>query len=126
MKKILLSIFVLMISPSILAQDIDGSWSATIDTPHGPVNMVFNLTSEGNRITGTMANIFVGIAPISDGSLVGKDVSFKATMESQEGAMIAVYKGTFEGDVLNLMSTFEGDIIPGTPQRQAVNASRSN
>lgn len=94
-----------------LAADIDGKWNATVDGgPAGPVELVFELKAEGEKLTGSMAAAMMPAAtPISDGVIKGDDVSFKLSIAMMEGAppLVITYTGKLKGDELNLNSVLD-------------------
>jgi hypothetical protein len=71
--------------------------------------MVFEFAVDGDRLTGTMSNDFVGTTSISDGMVKGDEVSFKLALQGGPNgqAMTIDYKGMVKGDELALTSTFE-------------------
>jgi hypothetical protein len=94
-----------------LAADIDGKWNATVDGgPAGPVELVFELKAEGEKLTGNMsAAMLPAPTPISDGMIKGDDVSFKLSLSMMEGAppLVIIYTGKLKGDELNLNSVLD-------------------
>ena len=94
-----------------LAADIDGKWNATVDGgPAGPVELVFELKAEGEKLTGNMAAAMMPAAtPISDGVIKGDNVSFKLSIAMMEGAppLVITYTGKLKGDELNLNSVLD-------------------
>jgi hypothetical protein len=93
-----------------LAADIDGRWNATVESPMGPVNLVFEFKAEGEKLTGLLATEMGGQAmpgaPISEGTVKGEDVAFKWSMQFMPDAppMVIDYKGKLKGDELDLTS----------------------
>jgi hypothetical protein len=89
------------------AQDALGRWNVNFDSDLGPVaySLEFALNGEGN-LTGSMINEF-GSTPIEDGVLNGNDISYKLTLDFGQGPTTFVFKGTVEGDVIEITSTFE-------------------
>ena len=94
-----------------LAADIDGKWNATVDGgPAGPVELVFELKAEGEKLTGNMsAAMMPAPTPISEGVIKGDDVSFKLSITMMEGApaLVISYTGKLKGDELNLNSVLD-------------------
>lgn len=112
-----------------LAAGIDGKWNATVESPMGAVNLVFEFKSEGEVLNGSIAADMAGQAmpasPISEGVIKGDEVSFKYAVEFMPGGLPLVieYKGKLSGDELNLVSV--ADMGQG-PQETPVLAKRAN
>lgn len=89
------------------AQEALGRWNVSFDSDFGPVSysLEFKLDSDGN-LTGSMINEF-GSTPIEDGVIDGNEISYKLTLDFGAGPVTFVYKGTVEGDAIELTSTFE-------------------
>jgi hypothetical protein len=107
-----------------MAADIDGKWNATVDSPQGPIQIVFDLKAEGEKLTGTLAaGDMMPASPISDGVVKGEDVSFKFSFSMMQDAppLLIDYKGKLKGDDLKLVSTL--DFGQG-PMESAVDAKR--
>ena len=68
-------------------------------------SLEFALNSEGN-LSGSMINQF-GSTPIEEGVINGNEISYKLTLDLGAGPVTFVFKGTVEGDVIQMTSTFE-------------------
>ncbi|MET0281590.1 MAG: hypothetical protein ABW278_10765 [Steroidobacteraceae bacterium] len=93
-----------------MAAEIDGKWNATVDGPQGPLELVFDLKAEGEKLTGTLgAGEMLPAAPISEGLVKGEDVSFKFSLALMPDAppLVIQYKGKVKGDALDLVSTLD-------------------
>lgn len=106
------AVVALLALPAAAQNDVEGKWNASIETPQGSMEMVFNLMVENGELKGSLSNDF-GETPISEGMVDGNEVAFKIMIEGGPGgAMTINYKGMVEDDTLKLTSTFEG----GGPQ----------
>jgi hypothetical protein len=94
-----------------LAAGIDGKWTGQVQGPQGAMNITFVFKSEGEKLTGTLANQF-GEAAIHDGSIKGDALSFKVTREFNGNKFTLKYTGKLAGDEIKLTRTFEGE-APG-------------
>lgn len=101
-----------------------GKWTADIDTPQGPMKIGYEFQVDGNNLTGTTTNDFMGAIPISEGMVKGKDLSFKVKMEGGGFSMTSVYTGMLEDDKLKLNMKFEGTPPPGAPESMDIVAER--
>ena len=81
------------------AADVTGKWNAESD--NGP-SWVFNLKSEGGKVTGTMQGSDGKERPISEGKLEGNDISFSVDSEYQGNPITLVFKGKVSGDEMQL------------------------
>ena len=122
-RQVVLALILGFISLSVFALDAAGKWKATIEGPQGQFSMVFDLAVDGNTLTGSMSNDFMGTTPISDGTINGDDLSFKVKVETPNGAMTIDYKGKVKGDELTLTRTFENP-PPGAPAERTFVAKR--
>lgn len=89
-----------------LAAGVDGKWKTTVDAgPQGPVEMVFDLKADGNKLKGTLSGpILATPASITDGVIEGDRVSFSVTMAIMPGTppILIGYSGTVKGDEMLL------------------------
>ena len=113
--------------PLAAQNGVAGKWNANIDTPNGPILLVFELIIDAaGKLTGTLQNEFLGSIPIKDGTVNGNDVSFKLSIEGgPNGAMNIGYKGTVKGDERAMTSKFEGEVPGGGPAEQQFKATRA-
>ena len=117
---------VLLAGPAMAADGPAGKWNASIQTPQGAFDMVFDLAVDGMALTGTMSNDFMGATPISDGKVDGNNVSFKLSIQGgPNGPMTIDYKGMVSGDEMTLTSTFEGTPPGGGPASQTMKLTRA-
>ena len=57
---------------------IDGAWSLTVKAPNGTQTSVVTLKSEGEVLTGTIANDSLGVQDIEDGKYDGQNLTWKS------------------------------------------------
>ncbi|HLB30141.1 MAG TPA: hypothetical protein VJN91_01320 [Gammaproteobacteria bacterium] len=107
-------------SLSISAQDAAGKWNAAIESPQGSLLMVFEFAIDGNNLTGSMSNDFMGTTPISDGTINGNELAFKLSFQGPNGAMTANYKATVNGDEMTMTRTMENPPEGSPPERTFV------
>jgi len=93
-----------------VAASVDGRWVAKVENKKGTRDVVFNLKSDGDRVTGTvgMGKKGRGIA-IADGRISGDEISFTTTAggkKKQSGKL--VWKGQVSGQELRLSRQREG------------------
>lgn len=96
-----------------LSAGIDGKWNATVDSPQGPVSIVFEFKSEGEKLEGSLSFDMGGQAmpgmPISKGTVKGDEVAFKFELAMMPDAppLVIDYKGKVQGDDLTLVSVID-------------------
>ncbi len=101
-KRILLvaSIALFCLVPSFAA-DISGKWTATIKTPVGDMNYVFDFKVEGEKLTGK-AVMSMGSesseSALSEGFVKGDEISFVETLKAQGQELRCEYKGKISGN----------------------------
>ena len=113
-KKLLFVVsLLLVVAFAAMAADVSGKWTYEQQGRGGnAVTVTLTLKAEGGTLTGTMSrpgrdgNAME--TPISDGKVEGNDLSFK-TVQSFGGNEITInYKGTVNGDTIDLSITRPG------------------
>jgi hypothetical protein len=90
------------------AADVTGKWVAQVPGRDGQTReMVFNLKSAGDNVTGTQSGGFGGGGggaeiPITDGKSSGDSISFKVNMERGGNTITWTYTGTVSGSEMKL------------------------
>jgi antitoxin component YwqK of YwqJK toxin-antitoxin module len=102
------------------AADVSGTWKAAIETPNGALETTFKFKVDGNKLTGSTSNEFMGEAPISDGKVDGDSLSFTVNASFNGNDVKLNYKGTVAGDEMKL--TLE---IPGRDRTIEMTAKRA-
>ena len=83
-------------SALLLAADITGKWSATVETDAGSGAPSFVFKQSGESLTGTYSGQ-LGDAPIT-GTVKGNDVEFSFKAAPQGDTLTIRYKGTITGN----------------------------
>ena len=102
-----IAILVLTVA-SCLASEADGKWVGSINTPNGPIPVSFDLTSDGNKVTGTTVGP-QGEVKITNGTIEGSLLSFALTFNVGGTNVTIRYKGIVAKDQINFTLTFGGD-----------------
>ncbi len=84
-------------------QDINGKWKGQIQTPNGPMDLVFSFKAMGDSLTGAVEGP-AGELPITNGKINGKTFSF----DVNPGEMTFSYQCTALGDSISTK-------VPGMP-----------
>lgn len=104
-----------LFAASAAAADVTGKWTAMIPGPRGEMEVAFDLKADGETLTGTVANDFMGNSEIQDGKISGEEVTFNQVMERGERKITFKYKGMVKGDEIEFTREMEGG--PGGPGR---------
>jgi autotransporter translocation and assembly factor TamB len=83
----------------LLAADVTGKWAA--QSENGP-SWIFNLKSEGSKVTGTIQGNDGKDRPVNEGKLEGSGISFSVDSEWQGNPITLVFKGKVSGDEMQL------------------------
>jgi len=76
-----------------LAQDINGKWKGQMQSPNGPMDLVFNFKANGDSLSGTVESP-MGELPITNGKIDGKTFFFQVNA----GEMTISHQCTAMGD----------------------------
>jgi hypothetical protein len=82
------------------AQGPSGTWIAEVDGPQGRFPLVFELSAQGERLTGTVSNDWLPKFPLQNGSVSGNQIFFELPMRD----VTLAYTGTLSGDEIALVS----------------------
>jgi len=90
------------------AQDINGKWKGQMQSPNGPMDLVFNFSVHGDSLSGTVVGP-MGELPITGGKIDGKTFSFQVNA----GEMTINHQCTAMGDSISMK-------VPGMPGGEAM------
>jgi len=100
-----------LLATTLLGADLTGKWTAEFEGRDGQKRTtVFNLKSEGDKLTGTVSGMGGQENAIEEGKVTGDEVSFAVTMNFNGNARKQEYKGKLVGDQLQL-KTGQGDRV---------------
>ena len=85
------------------AQDINGKWKGEMQSPNGPIDLVFNFKAIGDSLSGTVESP-MGELPITNGKIDGKTFVFQVNA----GEMTISHQCTAMGDSISMK-------LPGMP-----------
>lgn len=113
MKRGIISILIgfLFIKTLCFASVIDGRWVGNIE---GHFDVTVNIKNTNGKLTGTIHSD-LGEAPLTDGKIVGNDISFKEM--TYKGISVSYVKGKLAGDKINILVGFQGQDMKGTLNR---------
>jgi hypothetical protein len=126
MRKIFLLTFALLsLALVVQAADVTGKWVAQVPGRQGATTEnTFTFKQSGETLTGTITTPR-GETPISDGKVVGDDISFKQALEFGGNSITFLYKGKLSGDEIKFTREREGGGGKGGPQEFVAKKSAS-
>ncbi len=80
---------------STTATVIDGAWKLTVKAPNGTQTSVVTLKSEGEALTGTIANDSFGVQDIEEGKYDGQVLTWKSKI-TKPMKLTVVYTATLD------------------------------
>jgi len=78
----------------------DGKWTTTMNTPMGAQNGSMELTTDGASLTGTLSSATGDAAEITDGSVDGNNLSWKAAI-TQPMPITLEFTAVIDGDSIS-------------------------
>ena len=85
------------------AHDISGKWKGQMESPNGPMDLVFNFKANGDSLSGTVESP-MGELPIINGKITGNTFFFQVNA----GEMTISHQCTTLGDSISMK-------VPGMP-----------
>jgi len=82
---------------TILAAEVDGTWTASFNTQIGEQHYTYTFKADGEKLTGTAKNDF-SETKIEEGVIKGNDISFTENLDFQGQKIPIKYTGTIKGD----------------------------
>lgn len=87
---------------TMLAADINGKWTATVQGRNGNTREVtYNLKADGSKLTGTQSTQ-QGERELENGKIDGDTISWSQTMNFQGESRTMNYTGKVQGDTINV------------------------
>ncbi len=87
----------LLASISALSADVNGKWTASIDTQIGVQNYTYEFKVDSGKLTGTAKSQF-GEIKLEQGAVNGDEITFVENVDFQGQALKILYKGKISGD----------------------------
>lgn len=125
-KSLLLTALLTALTFALMAADVSGKWTWEQAGRQGgnPTTQTLTLKAAGSTLTGTLAGGRGGDIEITDGKVDGNNVSFTVKRSMGGNDFVITYKGTVNGDTLNLDMTRPG-MGGGDPVTTKITAKRS-
>jgi hypothetical protein len=107
------------LSSSVIAQSVDGTWTAEVQGGRGPQTLTITLKADGGKLTGSAGGGRGGPVDITDGTISGADLKFKTKQMGRGGEIVMSWAGTLKGDEIAFSRTPEGgQALTFTAKRQ--------
>ncbi len=108
MRRLALSLLLVLFALTALAADVTGTWNAQIPSRDGNMlDTTFKLKADGTKLTGTMENQY-GERQISDGKASGDDISFIVRLEIGGDEIVFTYTGKVAGNEIKFTRERKG------------------
>src|SRR5579872_592920 len=104
----LLPVLIAAFASIALADDVAGTWKASIETPNGTVESTFVLKVDGVKLSGTVTSQMGGESAISEGKIDGDKISFVVSREFNGNTFKITYEGSVKGNEMKLTLHFPG------------------
>jgi hypothetical protein len=103
-----------LISAPAFANNIDGDWSGSLDSPNGPVQISYTFKADGAKLTGTTTGPDGAKLAIKDGMVNGDMLAFTVDVDMGGNAMTFKYTGVVSAEGIALTTDFQGQPIKFT------------
>jgi hypothetical protein len=108
LKSSLVVMCLVALSSFVLAQSVDGTWTAEVQGGRGPQTLTITLKADGGKLTGSAGGGRGGPVDITDGTISGADLKFKTKQMGRGGEIVMSWAGTLKGDEIAFTRTPEG------------------
>jgi hypothetical protein len=95
------AVLCVMFAGVVLAADISGNWSGTMQMGDNPIDLTFVFKQDGEKLTGTVATPS-GDLPLSDGKVVGDKISFFVQADMGGTPTKFISEGVIKGDEITI------------------------
>ena len=96
-----------LLTTVLFCADATGKWKGSFDAGGTQREIVFDLQTSGETVTGKIAGMPENTSEIKDGKLQGSNVSFWFTTEYQGNTMKLICKGQMTGDEIKFTMGLE-------------------
>lgn len=105
LKKLALAVlFITLGAVTAFAADLNGKWSATVETQRGTQNLTFDFKVDGATLSGKITSPR-GESDITDGKIDGDNLSFTQVVNFNGNEMKINYTGKVDGDSIKFTRT---------------------
>ena len=106
-------VFVLLLfAAPVSAAHVEGTWSGSLDTPQGAVEIAFTFVEDGAVLTGTSTGPDGAATALTNGTIDGNNIAFDVDINMGGQAMTLAYSGEVTGDQIAMTIDFMGMSLP--------------
>src|SRR5947199_73611 len=87
-----------LMSVTVYAAGVDGTWSGTVGGPQGEYPMTFTFKADGAKLTGSTMGLDGTPVPIKDGKIDGNNIAFMVSFDFGGMPFDLTYKGVASSD----------------------------
>lgn len=80
------------------AAQVGGSWSMTLNSPQGPLDLIMTITQNGSTFSGSMASQITGTNEISGGEIAGRVATWTTVVQVGGQSITINYRGEVDGN----------------------------
>ncbi|MGB6974585.1 MAG: hypothetical protein WBD67_07880 [Terracidiphilus sp.] len=91
------------------ATDVTGSWTTTVQSPNGELDLTFTFKQDGSTLTGTVQGQQGDPMDISNGKMDGAKFTFDVSFNG----ITIHHVCTLDGDVIHLTTSTDNNQFPG-------------
>jgi hypothetical protein len=111
MKMRALAWLLLLAAAPAFAADVDGKWTGSIDTPNGPVQVVYTFKADGATLTGSTTGPDGAAIALKNGKVSGDKISFSMDISMGDAPTTFSYTGVVTPTEIKLHTDFMGQAI---------------
>ena len=101
------AVLCVMFAGAVLAADISGNWSGTMQMGDNPLDLTFVFKQDGEKLTGTVATPS-GDLPLSEGKVAGDKISFYVLADMGGTPVKFISEGVVKGDEITISTKTDG------------------
>jgi hypothetical protein len=90
------------------AADVDGHWTGSLDSPNGPVQLVYDFKATGSTLTGTNTSPDGMTFPVKNGKIDGDKITFTIDVDLGGQPVTFNYTGVVSATEIKLHTEFGG------------------
>ena len=106
-----LALVLLLAATPAFAADVDGKWSGSIDTPNGPVQVVYTFKADGATLSGSTTGPDGAAVALKNGKVDGDKISFSMDISMGDAPTTFLYTGVVTATEIKLHTDFMGQAI---------------
>jgi hypothetical protein len=106
-----LAFVLLLVAAPAFAADVDGKWTGSIDTPNGPVQVVYTFKADGATLSGSTTGPDGAAIALKNGKVDGDKISFSVDISMGDAPTTFTYTGVVTATEIKLHTDFMGQAL---------------